>query len=78
MLVFFCLFFTADDADSVPVGTLVTGIVGVTTAYIGLQVTNNGVIGKFYRPELDDRVRRGSENGDADADVDKMNKKEMR
>jgi len=36
-------------------------VVGLVSAYIGLQVVNNGVRGKFFNPELYD-----SENGEAD------------
>jgi hypothetical protein len=54
-LVFLCLLLAHADAGNIPVGSIITGMVTVTTAFIGLQVTNNGVIGKFYRSELDDR-----------------------
>jgi uncharacterized protein (DUF983 family) len=62
MAIFFCLLFTVKDAANLPVSAVITGLVTVTTGFIGLQVTNNGVIGKFYRPELDGR---GSRDADA-------------
>jgi hypothetical protein len=55
--IFFCLLMVHAEPAAIPVGAVITGMVTITTAYIGLQVTNNGVIGKFYRPELDDRNR---------------------
>jgi predicted anti-sigma-YlaC factor YlaD len=32
--------------------TVITAIVTLVSAYIGLQVVNNGVRGKFFNPEL--------------------------
>jgi hypothetical protein len=66
MLIFFCLYFKADTVDELPVGALITGMVSITAGYIGLQVANNGVTGKFYRPELDDRNRRDADAVSAD------------
>jgi hypothetical protein len=65
MVVFFCLLVTHTDPKDIPVGAIVAGIVSSTTCYIGLQVTNNGVIGKFYRPELDDRNKNEVNKSDA-------------
>jgi hypothetical protein len=53
MVIFFCLILSGAPLEDVPVNSIVTALVALTTGYIGLQVTNNGVIGKFYRPELD-------------------------
>jgi len=38
----------------------VLGIVGVTTAYIGGNVADNGVKGKYYNPALDPKAPVGS------------------
>lgn len=35
-----------------PVGVTVGALVTMGTTYVGLQVANNGVKGKFYREEL--------------------------
>ena len=55
MGIFFCSILTAASLEDVPISGVITALVAVTTGYIGLQVTNNGVIGKYYRPELDKR-----------------------
>lgn len=37
---------------SAPLGTILTAVVSLTGGYIGLQVVNNGVRGKFFNSEL--------------------------
>jgi len=53
MLIYGSLFYKATSINDIPVGTIIAGIVTLTSAYIGLSVANNGVKGNFYRPELD-------------------------
>jgi hypothetical protein len=53
MLIYGSLFYKATTIAEIPIGSIITGIVSLTTAYIMLGVANNGVKGKFYRPELD-------------------------
>ena len=40
---------------------VLTAIVTLVSAYIGLQVVNNGVRGKFFNPELYDAENGGEE-----------------
>jgi hypothetical protein len=57
MAIFFCSILYAESVEEAPVSGIITALVAVTTGYIGLQVTNNGVIGKYYRPELDKNTK---------------------
>jgi hypothetical protein len=57
MLIYGSLFYKAASVSDIPVGTIIAGIVTLTSAYIGLGVVNNGVKGNFYRPELDSQNR---------------------
>jgi len=40
--------------DAVILSPILTAIVALVSAYIGLQVANNGVMGKFFNPDLRD------------------------
>jgi hypothetical protein len=53
MTIFFCLLISGAPVEDIPINGVITALVALTTGFIGLQVTNNGVIGRFYRPELD-------------------------
>jgi len=39
-------------ADGFPIGVFLTAIVSMGTAYIGLEVTNNGVRGKCFNENI--------------------------
>jgi len=41
--------------DSIRIGDFLFAIVGIGTTYVGLQVANNGVKGKYYREELSEK-----------------------
>jgi hypothetical protein len=64
MLIYGSLFFKAASVNDIPVGTIVAGIVTLTSAYIGLGVVNNGVKGNFYRPELDTQNGKNKSNSE--------------
>lgn len=37
-----------DKHDGLPIGAFLTAIVSMTTAYIGVEMANNGVRGKYF------------------------------
>jgi len=39
-------------ANGFPIGAFLTVVVGMGTAFIGLEVTNNGVRGKYFNQEV--------------------------
>jgi len=47
--------FKLTETNELMVGAFLTAVVGMVTSYMGIQMANNGVIGKNYRSELDDR-----------------------
>ena len=58
MSIFFCMFiFTAiknKDIEAIPVKECLTAIVAVTTAFMGIQMANNGVKGHNWSQEMYD------------------------
>jgi hypothetical protein len=51
-----------DKVKELPVAETLTALVGIGTTYIGLQVANNGVRGKYFEPELqriDEKAKEG-------------------
>jgi len=53
------------DVKDFPTGAFLTAIVAITTSYMGIQVVNNGVLGKCYRKEVAelDRINKEDETG---------------
>jgi hypothetical protein len=49
MAIFAAMFFSSDDTQY---GTIITGVVALTTGYMGIQVANNGIKGKFWNNDL--------------------------
>ena len=51
------------DLSIIPVTVCVTALVTITTAYIGLQIANNGVMGKNWNQEMFDSLNKPEEKG---------------
>ena len=51
MGIFIAMYVSDDDTQY---GAIITGVVGLTTLYMGASVANNGVKGAFFREELNE------------------------
>jgi len=49
------------DYSIIPVMVCVTALVTITSAYIGLQIANNGVMGKNWNQEMFDSMNKPEE-----------------
>ena len=50
--------FFAKDFGLIPVGGCLTALVSITGAYIGMQIVNNGVMGKNWSQDMFDSLNK--------------------
>jgi len=65
MVIFLCMFFfiaiNKKELDTIPVKECLVAIVSITTAYMGIQMANNGVKGHNWEQKMFDSENRQEE-----------------
>jgi len=65
MIIFLCLYVLViakdEDIKLIPVGMCLSAVVGATTAYMGIQMANNGIKGRNWNQDMFDSENKTEE-----------------